>query len=169
MLAEKERFANGPEALKTLLQQTQSYFETPTEENGKLILTLKQEVTTKQENYSAFRRFFYPLKKRLGLEHFIESRFVTKMTQVPGAKQPLPFGIHAQFQVDTSSLHIDRLRSFFGCDITKEQASESIGVLINNGWTTERFLAEFGLSRSTYFRYVPKKDMLKETQPEGLT
>jgi hypothetical protein len=153
--------------LQKLLTETQSYFETPLEEKGKIILTLKPEVPSDPESFANFIRFFNPLKKRLGLERYIEQQFITKPKQVPGYAYPLNFCEKVQYQIDTVSLHVDILRGFFGCPVTKEQVSQSMGILIKNGWSSDQFLSEFGLSRSTYFRYAPKKEESKETQPNA--
>jgi len=154
--------------LQTLLKESESYFDTVTEEKGKTIITLKYDVIRSFESHKAFFQFFNALKKKLKLEPYIEQKYIIKPTRVPGIDYALPLCQRIEFHVDTIALHTDRLRGFFQYGVTKSDVAESMSFLLQNGWTEKEFQSEIGLSRSSYFRYLPKNvdGNAQSNQPE---
>ncbi len=144
--------------LKTFLSEMQPYVEPITEKEGKIILTLKQEVLSNPDKYLAFTKFFNPLKKKLRLEYYLEQKFITKPCRLPGLNYDLDTVDLVQFHIDTTALHVDRLKDFFQQGTSKAEVTESIGFLLKNGWTEKEFQSEIGRGRSTFFRYLPKTE-----------
>lgn len=150
--------------LQTFLTETQSYFETTTEEEGKLVLTLKPQIIQNPDSFGNCLKVINPLKRKLRLDQYIELKFVVRPTHIPGVDHDLPLCQKVEYHIDTITLHTDRLKSFFQYGITKTDVTESLSFLLKNGWTEKEFQAEIGLSRSTFFRYAPKPEESK-TEP----
>jgi hypothetical protein len=144
--------------LQTFLTEIQSYIETVTEQNGKIILTLKQEILANPDSYRAFITLFNPLKRRLRLEYYIEQKFVTKPYRLPWTNYDYETVDLIEFHIDILSIHIDRLKDYFQQGTSKADVAESIGFIMKNGWSEREFQSEIGLSRSTFFRYMPKNE-----------
>ena len=144
--------------LEIFLIEMQSYIETTTEKNGKIILTLNQTVLANPDNYSAFLKFFNPLIKELKLEYYIEQKYVTKPSHLPKPNHDFETVDLIEFHIDTMALHIDRLKDYFQQDTTKADIAQSLRFAMKNGWTEKEFQSEIGLSRSTFFRYLSQNE-----------
>jgi hypothetical protein len=121
------------EAFITEIKVTEM-FESISEKDGLLSIKLRHELFNDPAKAMPFLKMANLTVRNLHLENYI------KMYSA------------AEYTVDLSLLHEDRLRDFFHKDTSQMDVTSSIDYLQKLGWTEKQF-SELGLSRASFYRY----------------
>ena len=160
------------ENISAFLQEIKAYcskFGEPIESGYCLTLNVPVELTQSDRCFDFFR-FYFALLRKLGLVD--SARIVADGKTVIQGTRPVQgwsqkallsiridikesyFESQLRSQLDaTVKDHKSRLKNYFNSGITKAQLEESIGFLLDQGWSPEQFQQEIGLSQITLYRY----------------
>ncbi|MCW4019170.1 MAG: hypothetical protein NWF00_10930 [Candidatus Bathyarchaeota archaeon] len=150
--------ANLKENLNQLMEATEPFTETITEDNGKVIIKLKREAWDTAKHFIAFRDGFYSLLKELRLESYVTTFFDSDKD----SKDEIPPLETIRYQIDKGAIFSDQLKGYFRKDTSREDVSELLNFLASIGWTEDKFQSEIGISKITLYRYQTEKPSLSE-------
>ncbi len=165
------------EDLDAFLSEIMAKIDDPTVKpetiDGNLVIALPVAITGKPNKFFPLLNTYFKLCRKFDFGSYVKLVVADKVmilgTQIIegwGAKWGLDSRVY--LHVDMASFHKSRLKAYFKVGITKEEVKESVDFLFKNGWTSDRFQEEIGISSITVYRFHSGKDQKSAGKTEVL-
>ena len=134
-----------PKNVKVFLANLEPYVEKTRIENGKVIVTIKEEYWKEPEQFGIMTKEINALKGAFHFEPYVKQ----VLNSVP--EQNWMKLVSIEQQIDVNNLLVDKLRVFLNPELDSQTISESIAWLLGHGWTDAKCQSELrGSSKNNF-------------------